>query len=41
MNIIYDIDKIDTIFVSDDGGPWIKAYDLAFANVIYVLDSFH
>lgn len=37
----YDIDKINTIFVSGDGGPWIKGYDVAFANAIYVLDPFH
>ena len=37
----YDIDKIQTIFLSSDAGPWIKAYDIAFPNVIYVLDKFH
>ena len=37
----YDIDKIDTIFISGDGGKWIKGYDIAFADAIYVLDPFH
>ena len=37
----YDLDKDPTIFVSGDGGPWIKGYDEAFPNAIYVLDPFH
>lgn len=37
----YDLDKVNTIFISGDGGPWIKAYDIAFPNAIYVLDKFH
>lgn len=37
----YDLDKEPTIFVSGDGGPWIKGYDEAFPNAIYVLDQFH
>lgn len=37
----YDLDKEPTIFVSGDGGPWIKGYDEAFPNAIYVLDPFH
>ena len=37
----YDLDKDPTIFVSGDGGPWIKSYDEAFPNAIYVLDPFH
>jgi hypothetical protein len=37
----YDLDKEPTIFISGDGGPWIKGYDEAFPNAIYVLDSFH
>ena len=37
----YELDKNPTIFVSGDGGPWIKGYDEAFPNAIYVLDPFH
>ena len=37
----YDLDKDPTIFISGDGGPWIKGYDEAFPNAIYVLDPFH
>ena len=37
----YDLDKEPTIFVSGDGGSWIKGYDEAFPNAIYVLDPFH
>lgn len=37
----YDLDKEPTIFVSGDGGPWIKGYDEVFPNAIYVLDPFH
>lgn len=37
----YDLSKEPTIFISGDGGPWIKSYDVAFSNAIYVLDPFH
>ena len=37
----YDLNKEPTIFISGDGGPWIKGYDIAFANALYVLDPFH
>ena len=37
----YDLYKEPTIFVSGDGGSWIKGYDIAFPNAIYVLDPFH
>lgn len=37
----YDLNKEPTIFVSGDGAPWIKGYDEAFPNAIYVLDPFH
>ena len=37
----YDLNKEPTIFVSGDGGPWIKGFDIAFPNAIYVLDPFH
>ena len=37
----YDLDKVNTIFISGDGGPWIKGFDVAFPNAIYVLDPFH
>lgn len=37
----YDLDKEPTVFVSGDGGPWIKGYDEAFPNAIYVLDPYH
>ena len=37
----YDLNKKPTIFISGDGGPWIKGYDVAFSNAIYVLDPFH
>lgn len=37
----YDLSKEPTIFISGDGGSWIKGYDIAFPNAIYILDSFH
>lgn len=37
----YDLDNEPTIFISGDGAPWIKGYDEAFPNAIYVLDPFH
>lgn len=37
----YDLDKVKTLFVSGDGGTWIKGYNIAFPNAIYVLDPFH
>lgn len=37
----YDLDNGPTIFISGDGAPWIKGYDEAFPNAIYVLDPFH
>lgn len=37
----YDLNKEPTIFVSGDGGPWIKGFDIAFPKAIYVLDTFH
>ena len=37
----YDLDKVQTIFLSSDGGSWIKGYDIAFPNIIFVLDKFH
>lgn len=30
----YELDKDPTIFVSGDGGPWIKGFDEAFPNAI-------
>ena len=33
--------KTRTIFISGDGGSWIKGFDEAFPNAIYVLDPFH
>lgn len=37
----YDLNKEPTIFVSGDGGPWIKGFNIAFPKAIYVLDPFH
>ena len=37
----YDLGKEPTIFISGDGGSWIKGYDESFPNAIYVLDPFH
>lgn len=37
----YDLNKQPTIFVSGDGGSWIKGFDIAFPKAIYVLDPFH
>lgn len=37
----YDLGKEPTIFISGDGGSWIKGFDEAFPNAIYVLDPFH
>lgn len=37
----YDLNKESTIFISGDGGSWIKGFDVTFPNAIYVLDPFH
>lgn len=37
----YDLDKDPTIFISGDGGTWIKGYVESFPKAIYVLDPFH
>lgn len=41
LDSIYDLDKVYYIFISGDGGKWIKQYVEAFPNAIYVLDKFH
>ena len=41
LDSIYNLDEVNTIFISGDGGAWIKGYDEAFPNAIYVLDKFH
>lgn len=37
----YDLDKVNYLFISGDGATWIKGYDEAFPNAIFVLDPFH
>lgn len=37
----YDLNKDLTIFISGDGGSWIKGFNIAFPKAIYVLDPFH
>lgn len=41
LDKLYDLDKVDYLFISGDGASWIKGYDEAFPNAIYVLDKFH
>lgn len=41
LDSVYDLNKVDKIFLSSDGGPWITGYDVAFPNVTFVLDKFH
>lgn len=41
LDSVYDLDKVDNIFLSSDGGSWITGYDIAFPNIIFVLDKFH
>ena len=41
LDTVYDLNKVDKIFLSSDGGTWIKGYDIAFPNIIFVLDKFH
>lgn len=41
LDSTYDLSKIEKIFLSSDGGSWITNYDIAFPNIIFVLDSFH
>ena len=41
LDTIYDLNKVDKIFLSSDGGSWITGYDIAFPNAIFVLDKFH
>ena len=37
----YNLDKVKYLFISGDGASWIKGFDEAFPNAIYVLDKFH
>lgn len=37
----YDLNKVKYLFISGDGASWIKGYDEAFPNAIFVLDKFH
>lgn len=37
----YNLDKVKYLFISGDGGKWIKGYDEVFPNAIYVFDKFH
>ena len=41
LDSTYDLNKVDKIFLSSDGGSWITGYDIAFPNIIFVLDKFH
>ena len=41
IDLKYDINKIKYLFISGDGGSWIKQYLEAFPNAIYVYDKFH
>ena len=41
LDSVYDLNKVDKIFLSSDGGSWITGYDIAFPNIIFVLDKFH
>ncbi len=41
LDTVYDLNKVDKIFLSSDGGSWITGYDIAFSNIIFVLDKFH
>ena len=41
LDTVYDLNKVDKIFLSSDGGSWITGYDIAFPNIIFVLDKFH
>lgn len=41
LDSVYDLEKVDKIFLSSDGGSWITGYDVAFPNIIFVLDKFH
>lgn len=37
----YNLEKVQYLFISGDGGSWIKGYDESFPKAIYVLDKFH
>ena len=41
LDTVYDLNKVDKIFLSSDGGSWITGYDIAFPNIIFFLDKFH
>lgn len=41
LDSVYDLNKVDKIFLSSDGGSWINGYDIAFPNIVFVLDKFH
>lgn len=37
----YDLDKVKKIYLSSDGGAWIKSGMKRIAGITYVLDEFH
>ena len=37
----YDLDKVKKIYLSSDGGTWIKSGMKRIAGITYVLDEFH
>ena len=37
----YDLDKVKKIYLSSDGGTWIKSRMKRIAGITYVLDEFH
>ena len=41
LDSVYYLNKVDKLFLSNDGGSWITGYDIASPNVIFFLDKFH
>ena len=41
INNHYDLDKVKKVYLSSDGGSWIKSGMKRIAGITYVLDEFH
>lgn len=41
IEAVYDLGKVKRIYLSSDGGPWIKAGYKGLSDITFVLDEFH
>lgn len=37
----YNLNNVPNIYIHADGGKWIRAYEYAFPDAVYVMDGFH